>query len=93
MLRTAMYAWRVKVRRRHNDGVARRATTLYLDDEILQAARGVAARSARDESAVVEDALRRYLGLDVVEEVWRRSDLSETQALALADEEKHAARE
>ncbi len=79
--------------RRHNWRVARRATTLYLDDEILEAARAVAARGARDESSVVEDALRNYLGLDIVEDVWRRSDLSEAQALALADEEKHAARE
>ncbi len=78
---------------RHNERVARRATTLYLDDEILQAARAAAARSERDESGVVEDALRNYLGLEVVEEVWRRSDLSEAQALALADQEKHAARE
>jgi hypothetical protein len=72
--------------------MARRPTTLYLDDELLRGARAVAARSARDESAVVEDALRRYLGLDVVEEVWRRSDLGEAEAMALADEEKHAAR-
>jgi hypothetical protein len=50
------------------------------------------ARSERDESGVVEDALRSYLGLTVLEEVWRRSDLGEEQALALADEEKHAAR-
>lgn len=79
--------------RRHNDGMARRATTLYLDDEVLQAARVVAARSHRDESAVIEDAVRRYVGLDVVEEVWRGSDLGEEEGLALADAEKHAARE
>lgn len=77
----------------HTGGMARRQTTLYLDDEILQAAQVVASRSHRDQSQVVEDALRSYLGLDVVEEVWRSSDLSEAEALALADEEKHAARE
>lgn len=73
--------------------MARHATTLYLDDEILQAARALAARSDRDESAVIEDAVRRYVGLDVVADVWQHSDLSEDQALALADAEKHAARE
>jgi predicted transcriptional regulator len=73
--------------------MARRPTTLYLDDEVLEAARAIAARTARDESAVIEDALRRYVGRDVVEDVWRRSDLGEDDALALADEEKHAARE
>lgn len=72
--------------------MTRRAATLYLDAEILQATQAVAARTRRDESSVIEDALRNYLGLDVVEDVWGRSDLSEAQALALADEEKHAAR-
>lgn len=37
--------------------------------------------------------LRGGLGQDVVDEVWRSSDLSGAEALALADEEKHAARE
>ncbi len=77
---------------RHNETVARRPTTLYLDDEILQATRALAARTERDESSVVEDAVRSYLGLDVAQAVWRRSDLSEEQALKLADDEKHAAR-
>jgi hypothetical protein len=52
----------------------------------------MAARSERDESSVVEDALRSYLGLMVVEEVWRGSDLTEEQAMAIADDEKRAAR-
>ena len=77
---------------RHNETVARRPTILYLDDEILQATRALAARTERDESSVVEDAVRSYLGLDVAQAVWRRSDLSEDQALKLADDEKHAAR-
>jgi predicted transcriptional regulator len=72
--------------------VARRPTTLHLDDEVLQAARALAARTERDESGVVEDAVRSYLGLDVVQAVWTRSDLTEEQALRLADAEKHAAR-
>jgi len=73
--------------------MARRPTTFYLDDEVLQAAQVVASRSDRDQSQVVEDALRSYLGLDVVEEVWGGSDLTEAEALKLADDEKHAARE
>lgn len=77
---------------RHNGTVARRPTTLYLDDEILEAARALAARTECDESDVVEDAVRSYLGLDVAQAVWQRSDLSEEQALKLADDEKHAAR-
>jgi predicted transcriptional regulator len=73
--------------------MARRPTTLELDDELMEAARSVAARSDRGESDVVEDALRSFLGLDVVDAVWRRSSLSEDEALALADKEKHAARD
>lgn len=73
--------------------MARRQTTLYLDDEILQAAHVIALRSQRNQSQVVEDALQSYIGRDVVEEVWRTSGLSEAEALTLADEEKHAARD
>jgi predicted transcriptional regulator len=72
--------------------MARHATTVYLDDETLQAARAIAARDDRDASDVIEDAVRRYVGLDVVEAVWARSDRGEDEAIALADEEKHAAR-
>lgn len=72
--------------------MARRPTTLSLDDKLLKGFRAMAARTARDESTVVEDALRRYLGLDVVQEIWRRSDLGVAEAMALADEAKHAAR-
>lgn len=60
---------------------------------MIQAVQVVASRRGRDQSQVVEDALRDYLGLAIVEEVRRSSDLSEAEALALADEEKHAARE
>lgn len=73
--------------------MARRQATLYLDDAVIQAVQVVASRRGRDQSQVVEDALRDYLGLAIVEEVRRSSDLSEAEALALADEEKHAARE
>ncbi len=73
--------------------MTRRPTTLYLDDEILRAVQAVASRRQPDQAQIVEDALRRYLGLDVVNEVWGGSDLSEAEAPALADEQKHAARE
>ena len=41
----------------------------------------------------MEEALRRYLGLESMEAIWRRTDLSEDEALALAYQEVHAARE
>lgn len=40
----------------------------------------------------MEEALRSYLGLEVIENVWARSDLSEDEALDLAYTELHDAR-
>ncbi len=70
----------------------RRKVTLYVDEDVLRAARVRAARTDRRDSDVVEDALRTYLGFDVVERVWAQSDLSEDEAMRLAVEETHAVR-
>lgn len=73
-------------------GGTKKKVTLYLDDAVLRAARVQAARSDRRDSEVVEDALRAYLGFDVVERVWARSSLSEAEAMRLAVSETRAAR-
>jgi hypothetical protein len=54
----------------------------------------MAARTGKRDSDVVEDALRRYLGINVLEEIWSTSpgDLTGDEALALADRELHQAR-
>jgi hypothetical protein len=70
----------------------RKKVTLYLDEGVLRAARVRAARTDKRDSEVVEDALRAYLGFDVVERVWARSDLSEDEAMQLAVAETHAVR-
>lgn len=70
----------------------RKKVTLYLDEDVLRAARVQAARTDKRDSEVVEDALRAYLGFDVLERVWARSNLSEDEAMALAVAETHAAR-
>jgi hypothetical protein len=70
----------------------RRKVTLYVDEDVLRAARVRAARTARRDSDIVEDALRSYLGFDVVERVWAHSDLDEEEAMRLAVEETRAAR-
>jgi hypothetical protein len=41
---------------------------------------------------VIEDALRRELGFDLLERLWQRNDLDEDQALALAVEAQHKTR-
>ena len=70
----------------------KRKVTLYLDEDVLRAARVRAARADKRDSEVVEDALRAYLGFAVVARLWARSDLSEDEAMALAVAETHAAR-
>jgi hypothetical protein len=72
---------------------SKKKVTFYLDEDVLRAARVHAARSDRRDSDVVEEALRQYLGFDVVEQVWARSDLGEDEAMALAASELHAMRD
>jgi Ribbon-helix-helix protein, copG family len=72
--------------------VAKRKKTVYLDEDVLREARIQAARTGRNDSEVIEAALRSYLGLDVLEEVWARSDLDEEDALSLAYEALDASR-
>lgn len=67
--------------------------TFSLHPDILRATRVSAARRGLRDSEVVETALRRYLGFDVVERVWARSDLTEDEAMELAVSEQHAWRE
>jgi hypothetical protein len=70
----------------------RKKTTVYLEPDVLRAAKVWAARTGRKEYEVMEEALRGYLGLDVIENVWAKSDLAEDEALELAYREIHASR-
>lgn len=74
-------------------GVMRTKTTIYLDEGVLQAARLLAAREGKEENEVFEEAIRKHLGLDVLDEIWARGDLSEDEALEVAYEELHRARQ
>ncbi len=72
--------------------------TFSLDEEVLRATRVAAARAGRRDSEIVEEALRSYLAIGVLEEIWRsRSpeapDLSDEEALRLARDEQHADRD
>jgi hypothetical protein len=70
----------------------KKKVTLYVDEDVMRAARVRAARSDKRDSEVVEDALRAYLGFDVLASVWARSTVGEDDAMRLAVEETHAAR-
>jgi hypothetical protein len=72
--------------------VAKTKTTIYLDGEVLRAARVFAARTGKRDSQIVEEALKRYLGLDVLGAVWARSTLDEDEAATLAHEAVHETR-
>ena len=73
--------------------MARRAATVRLDDEVLDAIRREAARSGRSEDEVVEDAVRRYLGPSVLDRLSERNRLDEDEAMAIALEEVSAYRQ
>jgi hypothetical protein len=70
----------------------RRKTTVYLDEDLLRGAKVMAARTDRKDYEVVEAALRQYLGVDVLERVWARSDLTDDEGLKVAYEELDAMR-
>ena len=71
----------------------RTRTTLTIDEEVLRAVKVRAARSGKGDSEVIEDALRRDLGLDLLARVWSRDPLPEDEATALAVEAQHGTRE
>lgn len=67
-------------------------TTLTIDDAVLRAVKIRAARSGRGDGEVIEEALRRDLGLDVLERMWQQHELSEKEATELALEAQHETR-
>jgi hypothetical protein len=67
-------------------------TTLTIDPEVLRAVKVRAARSGKGDSDVIEEALRRDLGLDLLERLWAANDLGEVEAMALAVEAQHLTR-
>jgi hypothetical protein len=72
--------------------VAKTRTTLTIDEGVLRAVKLRAAGSGRADSEVIEEALRRDLGLGVLERLWAINDLSEQEATELAVEAQHASR-
>lgn len=72
--------------------MAKVRTTLTIDDSVMKAVKIRAARTGRGDSEVIEEALRRDLGLDLLERLWERNKLSEDEATALAVEAQHKTR-
>jgi hypothetical protein len=51
-----------------------------------------AARTGKGDSQVIEESLRRDLGLDLLERLWERNQLGEDDAVDLAVEAQHETR-
>jgi hypothetical protein len=64
-----------------------------VDADVLRAIKIRAARSGKGDSEVIEEALRRDLGLDLLDRLWAANDLPEEDALALAVEAQHQTRD
>jgi hypothetical protein len=67
-------------------------TTLTIDEDVMRAVRVRAARAGMRDSEVIEQALRRDLGLELLERLWAKADMSEDDAKTLAVEAQHRTR-
>jgi hypothetical protein len=67
-------------------------TTLTIDADVLRAVKVRAARTGRGDSEVIEEALRRELGFDVLDRIWAVNAMDEDEATALAVEAQHRTR-
>ena len=68
-------------------------TTLTIDEDVLRAIKVKAALLGRGESDLIEEAVRKSLGFDLLERLWEHSDLSEQEAMDLALEAQAATRQ
>jgi len=67
-------------------------TTVTLDAEVLKWVKLRAARMGRGDSEVIEDALRRDLGLELLDRLRTKNQLPEAEAARLEVEAQHATR-
>ena len=70
----------------------KKRTTLTIDENVLRAVKVRAARSGMGESEVIEEAVRKALGLDLMERLWARNQMTEEGAMKLAIVEQEAFR-
>jgi len=67
-------------------------TTVTLDEDVLRWVRVRAARQGKGDSQVIEESLRRDLGLDLLERLWDKNRMAEDDAMRLAIEAQHRTR-
>lgn len=67
-------------------------TTLTIDEDLLRAVKVRAARTGKRDSEVIEEAVRKEMGFDLLDRLWTRNDLSEDEAMDLAREAQTSTR-
>jgi gamma-glutamyl:cysteine ligase YbdK (ATP-grasp superfamily) len=68
-------------------------TTVSLDEDVFRAVKIKAARTGQRDSQVIEESLRRDLGIDALAEIWAKvTPVSEDEGLELASDELRAMR-
>ena len=67
-------------------------TTLTLDADLMRMVKVRAARQGKGDSEVIEESLRRDLGLEVLDRLWSKNRMSEDEALQLGSEAQHSTR-
>jgi len=69
-------------------------TTVTLDEDVFRAVKIKAARTGKRDSEVIQESLRRDLGLDALAQLWAKvTPAPEDEGMKLAYEELHAMRE
>ncbi|HET7416398.1 MAG TPA: hypothetical protein VFJ61_02070 [Solirubrobacterales bacterium] len=69
-------------------------TTVSLDEDVFRAVKIKAARTGKRDSEVIQEALRRDLGLDALAQLWAKvTPAPEDEGIKLAYDELHAMRE
>jgi hypothetical protein len=72
--------------------MAKVRTTVTINEDVLKLVKVRAARLGKGDSEVIEDSLRRDLGLDLLDRLWSKNKMSEGQATRLAVEAQHSTR-
>jgi gamma-glutamyl:cysteine ligase YbdK (ATP-grasp superfamily) len=73
--------------------VSKARTTVTLDEDVFRAVKIKAARTGQRDSQVIEESLRRDLGVDDLAEIWAKvTSASEEEGLQLARDELRAMR-
>ena len=70
----------------YDANVAKVRTTVTLDQEVLRWVKVRAARQGKGDSDVIEESLRRDLGLELLERLWVKNRMDEEDAMRLAVE-------